>query len=248
MNKIFLFLFITFSSAYAGDYYFIVQTPEDVDLYANVFNSIAKIFGSEDYLHLLKLVFLFGGFMVFVKGVLAVFEGNTSVNAEYLKYSLIVVALLTIIFSKTTTMVIKSNSLPTYCSPGQTETVGVAVDNIPEIIAYAYNFFNRLGTGMTRLTETAFTPPTTSYGNYSILQNEGYLGALKSSMIVLGADTSTMLTINTPGGKPIDLPLITRTIFSQCILIPFSSKGISGLEQITKFNKSFYRRNKRKRF
>ena len=238
MKKIVILLLTISSAIYAGNYYFMVQTPEEVNIYANIFNAIAEIFGSENYLHLLRLVFLFGGFMVFVKGVISSFEGKTNVTGEYLKYSLIVVALLSIIFSQTGTIIVKSKSLPTYCSPGSSSTAGVAVGNIPEVIAYAYSFFNRIGVNMTKMTETAFTPPTTNYGNYSLGQNAGYMGALKSTMKVLGADTSIMLSKSAPGEKPVNLPLISKTIFAQCILIPFSARGASGLAQITKLKSS----------
>jgi len=241
IKKILIILLFSPLALFASDptYFFYVQTPEDVDSYFNIFNAIAKIFGSSDYLGLLKLVFVFGGFFVFAKGVIEVGQGNSSAAiTEYGKYTLIATSLLLLIFGSTATVVIKSEKLPTYCSGGTSATAGVAVDNVPELLAYTFSFLDRTGKEMTRLTETAFSVPTSTYGSYTLSDNEGYMGALKNAMTVLGMDTSRLLLDNNGTNISVDLPKMTQTIFSQCILIPFSSKGQDGMDEISKMKSS----------
>jgi len=243
MKKI-IYTFILLSTLiFADTIYFHVQSPEEVDSYVNIFNGIAKIFGSNDYLGLLKLVFLFGGFFVFISGLITSWGSTPSKPlSAYFRFIIIGTGLLTIIFAATDTVVVKTDNLPTYCTNNNSSISGAAVDNVPQMVAFTFNFFNRVGSELTRLTEIGFIPPNNIYGDLSIQNNEGYMGALKQSMSVLGMDLSTsMNTGNNGNGNTLtayDLQGSIQTIFSQCIFIPFSSKGISGQDEITKIKAS----------
>jgi len=245
-----LMLVLTGISMAAPVYYFHVESPEIADSYFNIFNGIAKIFGSEDYLGLLRLVFLFGGFFVFIAGVIDSW-GKSAGGAVsgYFKYLIGGVAVLSIMFSHNTTMVIKVDNIPSYCTPGTSTTAGTVIDNIPEVLAYAFNFTNRFGREMTRLAELAYITPNAN-GSNSMHDSDGYIGALKQSLNLLSIDINKVTlserkNSEEPAGStyavnrpPYDLGRLSRTIFSQCILVPFSAKGISGQDEITTLKSS----------
>ena len=236
---LFLLSILTTGALASNYYYFHVETPEIADSYFNIFNGIAKIFHSENYLGLLRLVFLFGGFFVFVSGILTSWGQNANgAVSGYVKYLIGGFALLSIVFSKNATMVVKSDTLPTYCSPGSSPTAGFAVDNIPEILAYTFAFTNRFGRDMTRLSEVAYTTPNAN-GSKSMISSGGYIGALKQTLNLLSININKVSLSNDNGKRaPYDLGAMSRTIFAQCILIPFSARGASGLAQITKLKSS----------
>ena len=117
MKKLFLILLILPIGLLADDWIFSVENTTMVTAYFNIFNAIAALFKNDSYIDLLRLTFLIGGFFVFAKGVLAAWEGSASANmlSPYGKYLAIGVALLTLIFSQTSTLWIEAKELPTYC-------------------------------------------------------------------------------------------------------------------------------------
>ena len=101
MKKLFLILLILPIGLLADDWIFTVENTTMVKAYFNIFNAIAALFQNDNYIDLLRLAFLVGGFFVFAKGVLAAWEGSASANmlSPYGKYLAVGVALLTLIFS-----------------------------------------------------------------------------------------------------------------------------------------------------
>ena len=243
MNKIFLTIIAMTSFALAGtddgNYVFYVETPEMVDIYFNIFNGIAKIFQSGDYESLLRLVFLFGGFFVFASGILQGWGKSSQGSlAPYYKYIIGGVVFIGIIFSKNGTIWVKSNEIPTYCSSSTSSTAGTKVDNIPFVLAYGFKFANEFGRKMTKIAETAYAVPS-AYGSVAMSDSGGYVGALRSALHVVAVDPNKItLDSNTTGGKPYDINLVSKTLFAQCILIPFSAKGAEGMDEIAKLKSS----------
>lgn len=120
MKKLYILLLLIFPSlllAETGEYTFVVENTTMVNSYFNIFNALASIFASQDYLDLLQLAFLFGGFIMLTKGVFATYEGsgNAKMISEYGKYIATVVGLLVILGGKSTIW-ITTNNIPTFCS------------------------------------------------------------------------------------------------------------------------------------
>jgi conjugal transfer mating pair stabilization protein TraG len=220
MKKI-ITLLLLFVSLANADYILYVNSPEEVDSMYAILNAIAKIFGSEDYLSLLKLMFLFGGFVALYSWVLGTFrDGGKEGGFSFTKFHIGAVALLTLVFSVQTTVWVKSEHFPKYydSNDSATYTMGVAVDNIPEVAAYSMYFLNRFGRSLTNMYEVAMSP----VGSYS-LKDGGYASTLRDDFQLLSmkiGDTDHTL------GEAID------TIVSQCVYIPFSAKGEEGQQRI----------------
>lgn len=217
--KILFLLLLMIPSIASADYTFYVENSDMVDSYFNIFNAIAMLFQSDSYIDLLRLVFLFGGFFVFIGGILQGFgkDGKGALSG-YATYTITGFAFLSIVFSSPTTLWIESETLPSYCSASST-TTGVAVGNIPNVLAYTFATINSVGRGMTRLAETAFTVPT-SAGNTSMKDSGGYLGSLKQAITLLTSETNPVML---KGPNPVNIDGGFKSFFSECIMVPFSS-------------------------
>ena len=66
MKKLFLILLILPIGLLADDWIFSVENTTMVTAYFNIFNAIAALFKNDNYIDLLRLAFLVGGFFVFV--------------------------------------------------------------------------------------------------------------------------------------------------------------------------------------
>ena len=226
MKKIIILLLLLISAANA-DYEILVNSPEEVDSMYAILNAVASIFHNDNYLDLLRLMFLFGGFVAFYSWVIGTFNHSEaqSGGAAFTKFHIGAVALLTLVFSAQTTVWVKSEHFPKYydSNDSATYTMGVAVDNIPQVAAYGMYFLNSFGRGMTKMYETAMTP----VGKYS-LADDGYASSLRDDFKLLSmklSDTDQTLE------KAMD------TIISQCIFIPFSAKA-GGAQKIEDIRKS----------
>jgi len=229
MKKIILLLLFLISFANA-DYVLYVNSPEEVDSMYAILNAIAKIFGSDDYLGLLKLMFLFGGFVAFFSWVIGTFNHGEahSGGSNFTKFHIGAVTILTLVFSVQTTVWVKSENFPQYYENSST-TTGVAVDNIPEVnipevVGYSMYFLNKFGRGLENMYEIAMTP----VGSYS-LKDGGYASSLRDDFQLLSmklGDTDGTL------GQAVD------TVISQCIFIPFSAKGAEGADRIEELKTS----------
>jgi len=211
MKKIITLLLLFISFAHA-DYVLYVNSPEEVDSMFAILNAIAKIFGSNNYLTLLKLMFVFGGFVALYSWVLGTFrDGGKEGGFAFTKFHIGAVALLTLVFSVQTSVWVKSENFPQYyeSSDSSTYTTGVKVDNIPEVVAFSMYFLNKFGRGLTDLYETAMTP----VGSYS-LKDGGYASTLRDDFQLL---SNRLSNTDKTLGEAID------TFISQCVFIPFSA-------------------------
>lgn len=227
MKKILLVMLFMCSFAFA-DYQFVVENSTMVNTYFNIFNAISAIFQSDNYLDLLRLVFLLGGFFVFAGSVLKSFDGNASSNliAPYGKYLAVGVALLTMAFSYKETMWVTTDNLPSFCSTAS-PTTGFAVE-IPSVLGYVFTTTNTIGRGLTSMAETAFSIPNAN-GTASMTDSGGYLGSLKQTINVLSLNPNDVtLQGMTPVSESSDMMTLWSTFFSKCVYEVANNKGSDG--------------------
>lgn len=213
MKKIFLMLFTIFglaSPAFAGEYFIYLDSGFQVEAMQLILNAIAMIFGNDEYVTLLRLVTLFGFFIYFVKNVvIPSADGGGGKGLQGLaKYVLGYVALLSIVFSQGATVVIKTNNLNTYYD-NHSETYGIAVDNVPEVLAYTYSFLDRMEKSLTNLFEITYGTSNSYKIGY-----QGYGSSFRDVASVLDMKTSVI-------DKTIDEDV--DNLMSNCIYIPFSA-------------------------
>ena len=248
-----LFPFLFSLNAYAGKmvdssgnsvYAFIVDNPSMVDAYFNIFNAMASFFQSNDYLELLKVVFLLGGLTVFFTGVMKVYQGGDAKGSlgEFVKYMILGTALLTIIFSHKSQMIIKTNNLPSFCPSGPTSstsiisstptTTGVVVGNIPEVLAWTFSLINEVGRETTRLATMGFTAVDANLTTYT--NRSDYASYLQGVGSVLG---KTLNDYNTKfnDSNNISLQQGLESIFRDCIAAPAANSGDEGMAVMTAF-------------
>jgi len=225
---------------------FYVESPEMVDMYFLIFSAIGRIFSSGEYLDLLRFTFLLGGFMVFAGGIFTSMNvgGGEGAIGGYLKYIIIGVSLLTLLFWRgDTDIVIKSNNLKNVCDPTSSGTQGVAIPpGVPTILAYSYYFTNKVGSTLTKLSEEAYS---TVYGDsfQGMSKNGGYMGALRGTMKLLSIDPSkiSLRNDNNISGTPVppfDYGRVYKTLFTDCMLVPYSAKGEAGERELAKLKAS----------
>ncbi len=239
-------------NAYAGKitdssgnmvYSFLVDNPSMVDAYFNIFNAMAQFFQSNDYLELLKVVFLLGGLSVFFVGVMKVYQGGDAKGSlgEFVKYMILGTALLTLIFSHKSQMIIKTNNLPSFCPTGTTSstslistgaTTGVVVGNIPEVLAWTFSLINEVGRETTRLSTMGFTAVDADLTTYT--NRSDYASYLQGVGQVL---KTTFKDLNTKYNNSYNISLEQglEAIFRDCIAAPAANAGEDGLTVMTAF-------------
>ena len=251
MKKILLLLLMMSSATFAADIVFYVENPEMVSAYYNIFLAIVQIFNEGDATHpnqfvnLLRLMFLVGGFFVFAAGIFnSMGKGGEGALGGYIKYLLVGVALLTLVFYKhpDTKVWIISKTTASYCEPTQGLTgpdpQGLLVPGeFPTLLAYAFWFTNKIGIVMTEVAETAYTTAGMVDLEPQKMSTAGYMGALKASMSLIAIDPNKISLSNTDPAtgadrQPYDMGKAYRAMFTDCVLIPFSAKGIEGAEAI----------------
>lgn len=230
-----LLLFIIPSLALANGYNFVVENTAMVDTYFNIFNAIASLFKSEDYVELLRLVFLLGGFFVFAGGVLSSGEssGSGKILAPYIKYTLTGTAILVLMFSNQEKMWITTNNIPSMCSTASV-TTGTAVDNMPAVLAYFFTVTNRIGTNLTHLAEAGFNTPASSIGTATMSDSGGYLGSLKQTIKLLAINPNKItnnkddeLDLLAAEGN-LDFLSMWQNFFAKCVYEVAQNKGLTG--------------------
>lgn len=184
------------SSLLAKDFFFHVDSPTMVDVYWNIFNAIVALFKNETYIMAMKLVFLIGGLITFIMGVVRTGEdGSHRGMFDFTKYLIGGVAIMLVLgFNSSPTsgngvsadstrhpsrLVIMSDTLHTYCKTDigqddshiaqQQPTLGAVVNGVPETLAWGFTFFNKIGTETTKLARMAFSS-TGSVGNKDLFQ------------------------------------------------------------------------------
>ncbi len=248
-----LFPFLFSLNAYAGKstdssgnlvYSFLVDNPSMVDAYFNIFNAMAMFFQSNDYLELLKTVFLLGGLTVFFTGVMKVYQGGDAKGSlgEFVKYMILGTALLTIIFSHKSQMIIKTNQLPSFCPSGPTSsasiiasaptTTGVVVGNIPEVLAWTFSLINEVGRETTRLATMGFTAVDANLTTYTTRSD--YASYLQGVGSILSLKLND-LNSNYDSQEKASLQQGLETLFRDCIAAPASNAGNNGSLVMTAF-------------
>ncbi|AHJ11317.1 conjugal transfer protein TraG N-terminal domain-containing protein [Sulfurospirillum multivorans] len=218
MIKVISILCLFSLGALADDYLVTVSSAEEVDSMFSILNAVAMIFHSEDYLSLLKLVALFGSVFVFINAITG--KLGTEGLKSFSMYQIFVVGVLSVVFSVSSTVYIKTDNYPLYYDNNTTITTGTAVANIPTVLAYSYSFFNSFGNGLTNLFQTAMS--YSGSGNYS-LASGGYVSSLRDSIDILNHkfnDSSHNF------GNDVE------RFVADCILVPFSGKGDEGQKRI----------------
>ena len=242
--QISLFLVLLTTNAHAlyedvitGDtvYEFQVDNPTMVDAYWNIFNAMAALFSNEEYLSLLKLVFLVGGFIVFFGGILKSMQGGSPSSGitEFTKYMLIGVTMLTLLFSNSTKIVVTSNVLPSFCEAGgmheslieSSPATGVIVGGIPQILGWGFEFMNKIGTKSTQMAEMAFSD-VTSISAVGVSRNEyaSYLYGISKINAISFNDISG----NTKYSNGETFGVALDRIVNDCIMIPAGNDSVHG--------------------
>jgi len=243
-NKILLLLIFISSSLFAtatdssGNtvYIFEVGNPTMVDAYFNIFNSLAALFQSEKYLSILKLVFLLGGLGVFFQATIKTMQGRNGLSGltDFGKYIIIGTALLSVLFSAKSTMLIRTDNIPTFCAAGGSHstlvnsddpTTAVQVDNIPQILAWTFEFINKIGIKTTEMAELAFAPVNGDFTSYTSRNDyasylEGVGKIYKTSILELEGGSTSKLGDSSIGA-------LLNIFLNDCIKIP-ASKDPSG--------------------
>ena len=223
MKKILTILLFFVSFVHAEQYLY-VDSPEFVNSLYNVINSTVVLLGSDEYEKLLRLAFLLGGFFIFLGVIAGTFkDGGKDGLFKLGKYWLTSVAILTIVFSAKDTVVIKSKNFPQYYESNATSTtMGTAVDNVPEVLAFGYKVVNSIQNSLTDLYESAF--------NVKTVNDNGYASdSLRDAM--------SLLSLRFENGDS-TLGNAMYTLIGECILIPFSAKGEEGRSRIEEIEKS----------
>lgn len=234
MKKILLLLMGLVSFSIASDQYqFVVENSAMVDSYFNIFNAIGAMLKNDDYLTLLRLTFLLGGFFVFVGTVLKSFSGDASgvsTIGPYAKYLMIGTAFLTFVFSNKSELYVTTNQLPSYCS--SQVTTGFAV-SMPTTLAYVFSFTNSIGSSLTNIMESAFSQPTLM-GTTSMKDSNGYLGSLKSAIQLLTVNPSRVTGSDVPG-EQVNFTGTLQNHLNDCVYGIAQAKGKLGDEKIEEF-------------
>jgi hypothetical protein len=238
MKKIvFMALTIMFPTFMLADYQFIVENSTMVSTYFNIFNAISSLLSSKDYVDLLRLAFLLGGFFVFASSVLRSWEGSAGTNliASYGKYLAIGVAMLTMVFSYKETMWVSTKNLPSFCST-ESNTVGFAVE-LPSILGYVFSSTNALGKNLTELAETAFSEPS-STGTASMTDSDGYLGSLKETIKLLSYNPNNVLLKKDTYSENSDFMSLWSSFFNTCVYSVANNKGQDGYKVLNSMTSS----------
>ena len=224
-----------------------------VDVYYNIFNGIVMLLQDSTYLSILKVVFLLGGFFVFIMGIAKVFSGGDAKAPifDFFKYMLIGVIMLSVLFNgKTKTILVQSDEIPTYChvdSPNSAlDTVNnvnyadssgqVLVSNVPEVLAFSYILMNRVGTDMTKLASNYFSlpggfkPPMDGFASF--LAPIGETISLTFDKIVAHDSNGSM--------DSAQVPFLVNKIVQSCILTPSAEDSKYGAQVISTLENTGY--------
>ncbi len=244
MKKLIL-LFLIITNIFAGKiedssgnlvYSFIVENGTMVDTYFNIFHTIASMFQSNDYLEILKISFLLGGFLIFTMSITNFNKGfGVGSLKDFLKYLLICTFLLIVMFSHKSSIIIKTNAINSFCPAGITNkeslisslpTTGVVVGNIPEVLAWTFSLINEVGRETTRLATMGFTAVdanlTTNYSSKS-----DYATYLQGINTVLNSKLSNFVS-DYQGSDKTTLLEGFNSLHRDCIAAPASNTGASG--------------------
>ena len=168
MKFLFLFFAVFTVLTQAADiaYPFYVENPTMGSAYFNIFNAIVALMKSETYKDILQLIFLLGGFFVFVMGVFKVFQGRNGKEAilDFTKYMIAATMLLIIILPNdnnlNSQLVVESKELPVYyCNESNQRSADYSAFTVrmPQTLAWGFSAINSIGIGSTELASTVFS-------------------------------------------------------------------------------------------
>jgi len=169
-------------------YLFRIDTPAVGELYFIIFNGISSLFdsvggsadGAGNYLSLLKLSFMAGGFVMFAMAVgKTMKDGSHAGLVDFMKYLIIGTALLFLMFGSKSNLIVRSDSFSSYCDNGKTiYTIGelqsgidsstgnpIATDaysgfvvgNFPTLLGWTFSTMNSIGYQLTVMARTVFS-------------------------------------------------------------------------------------------
>ena len=107
--------------------------------------------------------------------------------------------------------------------------VGTAV-NLPSVLGFVFSTTNKIGDGLTKLAESAFSTPS-STGTASMTDSGGYLGALKQTISIMSYNPSAVNMVDSTGNTidgSADFLNLWGTFFSQCVYAVANNKGKDG--------------------
>ena len=245
-NKILLSLILLTSLAFgANSYDFIVDSPTMVEVYWSIFNAMAAMFQSPQYLEILKLVFLVGGTFIFIIGVLKTYQGGagTAPLGDFAKYMIVGMAMLMMLFSHPSSLIIKTNKIPSLCettadltrknylkgmisfggsasTKGAFNSTGTVVGNIPMVLAWTFSFVNEIGRETTKLATSAFSDETKMI---VFNDNSDYASYLSTISSLLSLKMPTLVSdMIAKDGTPMSLLTALDALQRDCVLIPAS--------------------------
>jgi len=240
------FLLIIPSFSFANDINLIFHVTNNlmVDVYYNIFNGLAMLLQDDVYLSILKVVFLLGGFFVFMLGIMKVFSGGDAKAPifDFLKYMIIGTIMLSVLFhSKKTTILIQSDEIPTYCHSKHEGSVldfvnavnvadangQVLVGNIPDVLATSYVLMNRIGRDMTELASNYFSLP----GGFKPPMN-GFASFLAPIGETLSLNFDKIVANDTDVNSS-KFPYLANTIVQECILTSAAQDSTYGSDVIS---------------
>lgn len=238
MNKILLVILLSAISVFAQEgFTLIVKNSAEVEMYNTILNFIASLFQSPIYLNLLKLIVMFGGFMIFLTVITSSYEDPKAGLKKFSIYMLTITGLLSIMTSHNTNLIVKTENLSSvYYSSGSGATgvvstfpdsaTGVVIGNVPYVLAYSLKFYHSFGTEM----NTLYGMGLSSVNGYDITN---YSKDLRDSMKVL----QTSLSVLDPVGAS-----KIEALMKDCIVAPAvldAGNGEAIMEVMSKTNDIF---------
>lgn len=228
---LFIFTFTTaFSYADSPDFVIKVINESEVKTMTDILTAVSQILYSDssngenlDYDSLLRLIFLFGSFLVFSNVIFAT-SGHLQGLTSYVKYNAIVVAILTFIYSSTATVMITTNNISdrNLSCPNSPSVVTTDFVVLPYVLAYGIKVMDSIGTNLTYMFETAMYQPQGGMGTPAILDG-GYGQNIKATENILSISPADV-----PGYQGLHHDL--SVFLNECISKGLYSSGVGQKE------------------
>lgn len=246
MKKILLLLlFFSTSLLATSQYTILVNTAQEVPMYAELFDAIHLFFHGttgQNYLSLLKLIVMFGTIVTLVRATTAVGvgvgqggndgAGGHSSLIGLASYQIFIVAMLMILFARECTLIIKH--------PQSLRTEFTAT--VPEVFGYTISFFSQLNYKMVEISEDAFSNlrnhgTGTAYNAASANKNISYgltglgYGGLASNLANVGSINANNLTYK-DGTTTKTIGPQLRVYGTDCVIMPLANSNADAIGAI----------------
>lgn len=245
MKKIFILIFVLFTTSLMAassypTYELLVNTPQEVGMYAALLENIHFFFNGEtgdNYRSLLRVIVLFGTILTVVKVSAAIASGTgggTQSLTSIASYQIFVVFMLITLFGKQANIVVRHPQSLTF----QTSPL------IPDIFAYTISFFSGLNYNMTKIAERSFSSlrgqgSSTAYSSndYSETESYGMTGIGYAGLPTLLAKVPQESTIDKLKNKNgTNIAGLIRAYQKDCLVMPVSADNPLALSQILNSN------------